>query len=237
VFKSCLMSTAHRYAIAGLVTLLLVPPVIRDAQALSLSVATNWAVMASKADGDQDEVTAAASAAAECYNRLTSIKLVSCLQQPSSLFCTPAKRRSRSRRTRSRMAANMRALHPWRCCHSSARLALHSPAWLQLVQEYRLYEALEKTVFALPARISWGLHTARGVLRFATINAAFAITNNLAASLTLSVLSNLFILAYNQQGRKELGLRSNATGIAQDGNRRPPSLKWPPDNKQDRDKQ
>jgi hypothetical protein len=109
----------------------------------------------------------------------------------------------------------------------------------QLLLEYRLYDMMQKTLDSWPVRASQAVHTVRGILRFLAINAAFAATQNLAASLLVSLASNQLLLLYSTAGRARLRLspkpqsRGNDAGPGGKGRRekRPPTLRWPPDQK------
>lgn len=109
---------------------------------------------------------------------------------------------------------------------------------MQLVQEYRLYDALQRTVYAWPAKLTRVLHGARGVVRAAAVSAVFAVTHNLAASWGVAVSSNLLLLAYAVAGKQQLGLSAQPPGgkAQNKKQKQPPSLQWPQDDKKDGDK-
>eukprot|EP00198_Chlamydomonas_reinhardtii_P001281 XP_001690616.1 predicted protein [Chlamydomonas reinhardtii] len=55
-----------------------------------------------------------------------------------------------------------------------------------------------------PPRLTYALTLLRGLLRFGSVNLAFALTGNLAATLAASALPNLLLLAYVRAGPKVL---------------------------------
>lgn len=160
-----------RWLVALMAALFMVPPVLADAKALALSVATNMGVILVQSSEERDEGSSSSSSKTD-----------------------------------------------------------------QLLLEYRLYDMMQKTLDSWPVRASQAVHTLRGILRFMAVNAAFAATQNLAASLLVSLASNHLLLLYSTAGRARLRLSpkrpsnsSNSPGGQGGRGKKPPTLHWPPD--------
>lgn len=159
------LTDAVRYATGCLITALLVPPILNEAEALRLGVASNLA--------------------------LVSVE-------------------QRQRAERQDMEA--RGERP-------------DEEADKLLREYRLVEALSSAAATGPPRLAYAVTLLRGLLRFGAVNAAFALTGDLSASLAASAVPNLLLMAYVRAGPMVLlerpGQEGQGEGADAEGTARP----------------
>ncbi|KAG2440727.1 hypothetical protein HXX76_003584 [Chlamydomonas incerta] len=194
---------AVRWATAGLVTASLVPPVLNEAEALRLGVASNLALVEVSqlevADERMELEQARRKAAAAAAN--AAVAEVGAASSPSGAA-------SESPGSGSGSVADSEGSSSeagdgdgggGKFDEGDDDEELES-----MLREYRLVEALGRSTATGPPQLTYALTVLRGLLRFGSVNLAFALTGNLAATLVASALPNLLLLAYVRAGPKVL---------------------------------
>ncbi|KAG2496792.1 hypothetical protein HYH03_005200 [Edaphochlamys debaryana] len=184
------LTDAVRYGTAALMTLSLLPPVVNEAEALRLGVASNLALIEVEATVQAEEAKQKHAAAAEA----TSGAGQSRVEATATVAGAGAKSAADGDAAGTGTAgdeAGVRQVYDEGADDAETE---------SMLREYRLVEALGRSTSTGPPRLTYALTLLRGLLRFGSVNAAFALTGNLAATLAASALPNLLLMAYVRSG-------------------------------------
>ncbi|KAG2441982.1 hypothetical protein HYH02_009775 [Chlamydomonas schloesseri] len=209
---------AVRWATAGLVTASLVPPVLNEAEALRLGVASNLALVEvsqlEAADGrmeaEQARRKAAAAAATAAVAEVSGATTATTASSTTSASSATEASASGSVADSEDSSGSGDEEEAERAGGGGGATGGKDESdgddeeLEAMLREYRLVEALGRSTATGPPRLTYALTVLRGLLRFGSVNLAFALTGNLAATLAASALPNLLLLAYVRAGPKVL---------------------------------
>ncbi|PNW80842.1 hypothetical protein CHLRE_07g331850v5 [Chlamydomonas reinhardtii] len=189
---------AVRWATAALVTASLVPPVLNEAEALRLGVASNLALVeVSQLEAADERMQA------EQVRRKAAAAAANAAVAEIAAASSPAGAASDA--PGSGVADSEDGSGSEEGGGGGKLDEGDDDEELEgMLREYRLVEALGRSTATGPPRLTYALTLLRGLLRFGSVNLAFALTGNLAATLAASALPNLLLLAYVRAGPKVL---------------------------------